>query len=200
VTGALKLSNATSANKMAVSYWMYNLGDSGAPAANIDNSAFRVVSDLGGSNGARGFQAHSPWSNGTFYFDHGGNCCGGANRLTTNVGTSLLNGWRHVVVQVDNGSKEIWIDGVLKNSQASGAAAVPTWTNQILIGRDDVNYFRGLIDEFAVWSDTLTQTQIESLAAGTSTADLIGIPEPSTLALASFGLLGVIGFGRRRRR
>jgi len=55
---------------------------------------------------------------------------------------------------------------------------------------------RGRIDDFAVWSGTLDATQIASLSGGTSTAALVGIPEPSTgLLVLLSGLLIV----RRRR-
>ncbi|MBT3198993.1 MAG: LamG domain-containing protein [Phycisphaerales bacterium] len=194
VTGAIKLATATTDNKMAVSFWQYNIGN--GAGGNVTNSAFRVVSTTASG---RGFQAHTPWSDGTLYFDHNG-ATAPVTRLTkTGLGTSLIDGWHHIALQVDNGTKEIWIDGAKVSSQASGAGPIPTFTNEIRIGADldgGGNWFRGRIDEFAVWSDTLTQTQIESLAGGTSTADLMNIPEPATMSLLALGGLAIL---KRRR-
>ncbi len=193
MSSTIALAGATTSDSMAVSYWQRNIGN--GSGLNTTNIPFSMVSTSGG--GTRGFQAHAPWSDGTLYFDHGGTCCGTANRLTSVVGTSLLDSWHHIVLQVSGGQKEIWIDGVLAASQATGAAVIPTFSGSTTIGAGvgGGNGFGGLIDEFAVWSAPLSQEQIESLAGGAPTQAIL-IPEPSSFLLLLPGAL----FALRRRR
>jgi hypothetical protein len=44
------------------------------------------------------------------------------------------------------------------------------------------------------------QTLVDEIRVGTTWADVTSVPEPSTLALAGFGLLGLISWHRARRR
>ena len=141
---------ATSNNAMAVSFWQYNVGN--GTGGNASTTAFGIVSSSGG--GGRGFQTHTPWSDGNLYFDHGGACCGGNNRRSVGVGNSLIDQWSHIVLQVGGGTKQIWVDGVMLDQQSSGAAAIPNFTGQLMIGAEPAgtnNGFGGRIDEFAVW-------------------------------------------------
>ena len=183
VSGA-DFSAATSNNAMAVSFWQYNVGN--GAGGNASSTAFGIVSSSGG--GGRGFQTHTPWGDGTLYFDHGGACCGGNNRSTHAVGTSLLDSWHHIVLQVEGGRKQIWVDGALAGEQASGAAAIPSFTGQLMIGAEPAgtnNGFGGRIDEFAVWGTFLTPAEIASLAAGASALELVaGDPDLPTLAVS----------------
>ena len=170
-------SSAITKNSMSVSFWQYNVGD--GAGGNVNNTPFAVV---GTGAEARGFGAHTTWSNGILYFDHSG-CCAEPQRLTS-VGAldpNLIDGWHHVVLQVDNGSKEIWLDGVLLNSQATGAAAISsTLTGDLFVG---LQYngsvgFAGRIDEFAAYSGSLTEAEIGQLAAGTAApTDIATLPE-----------------------
>jgi hypothetical protein len=43
-------------------------------------------------------------------------------------------------------------------------------------------------------------TYVDEIRVGTTWGDVTGVPEPSTLALAGFGLLGLMGWSRARRR
>ncbi|MEJ6648493.1 MAG: lamin tail domain-containing protein [Akkermansiaceae bacterium] len=166
-------SSATTNNAMAVSYWQYNIGN--GSGGNASTTTFGIVSSNGGGN--RGFQAHLPWGNGNAYFDHGGACCNGENRRSISIGTSTLNQWRHVVLQVAGGRKQLWIDGVMLDEQATGAAATPSFTGQLMIGAEPAgtnNGFGGRIDDFAVWASFLTPAEIASLAAGAPATDFDG--------------------------
>jgi len=187
-------SSATASNSMAVSFWQYDIGN--GIGGNAATTAFGMLSTSGG--GTRGFQAHTPWSDGTLYFDHGGACCSGPNRLTHGVGLTMLNGWNHIVLQVDNGAKEIWVNGVMENSQATGAAAIPTFSGGLMIGAEPAgtnNGFGGRIDEFAVWDTALSADDISALAGGAATPTIL-VPEPSSSLLVLLGGLTVL---RRRR-
>ena len=187
-------SSATGGNIMSVSFWQYDIGN--GFGGNVSTTAFGAVSSSGG--GARGFQAHTPWSDGTLYFDHGGACCGGGNRLTTSLGTSLLDDWAHIVLQVADGNKQIWINGTLASEQAAGAVAIPSFTGQLMIGaQPDItgNGLGGRIDEFAVWNAALSPEDISALAGGASTQSIL-VPETSS---GIFMLLGGLAMLRRRR-
>ena len=160
-------------NSIAVSVWQFNRGFS-------NSSTFWIASPTAGSN-QRGMQAHVPWGNGTIFFDHAG-CCGGAQRITT--GGAVTNRWQHFVFQKDAaGRKQIWIDGVLAVEQASGAGALLAFDGRINIGAEinnNANSFNGIVDELAVFSETLTPAQIQALAAGAS-ADEVADP-PTAVA------------------
>jgi hypothetical protein len=170
---SVDLSLATTNNAMAVSFWQFDVGN--GAGGNASTTTFGIVSSSGG--GGRGFQAHVPWGDGNAYFDHGGACCGGTNRRSIPIGTTALNQWKHVVLQVGGGTKQIWIDGVMLDEQASGAATIPTFTGQLMIGAEPAgtnNGFGGRIDEFAVWGSFLTPTEIAALASGAPATDLDG--------------------------
>ena len=190
------LSMATTNDAMAVSFWQYDIGN--GSGGNASSTSFGIVASSGGGN--RGFQAHVPWGDGNAYFDHGGACCGGANRRNVSIGTSTLNEWKHVVLQVAGGKKQIWIDGVMLDEQATGAAAIPSFTGQLMIGAEPAgtnNGFGGRLDEFAVWAGFLTPAEISTLAAGAPATDLSGANTdladvrvtPATLVTASTATL-----------
>ena len=166
-------SAATTNNAMAVSFWQYDIGN--GSGGNASSTAFGIVASSGGGN--RGFQAHTPWGDGNAYFDHGGACCGAENRRSVPLGTSMLNQWKHVVLQVSGGKKQIWIDGEMLDEQATGAAAIPTFSGQLMIGAEPAgtnNGFGGRIDEFSVWASFLTPAEIATLASGAPATDLSG--------------------------
>lgn len=170
---SVNFSDATTNDAMAVSFWQYNLGN--GSGGNASSTSFGIVASSGG--GDRGFQSHLPWGDSNAYFDHGGACCGGANRRSVSLGTSMLNQWKHVVLQVSGGTKQIWIDGVMLDEQATGAATIPTFTGQLMIGAEPAgtnNGCGGRIDDFAVWASFLTPAEIATLAAGSPATDLSG--------------------------
>ncbi|MEE3179362.1 MAG: LamG-like jellyroll fold domain-containing protein, partial [Verrucomicrobiota bacterium] len=160
-------------NAMAVSFWQFNtqIGNS---------SAFWVHSPAADPNDARGFQAHTPWSDGTIFFDQSG-CCAPSQRLTVG-GLVTVNQWQHFVFQRDDaGNREIWVDGVLAAS-GGGAEALDAFNGILTIGADPVlnNSFSGLIDDIAVYDDALTPDQIASLAEGSLRPSGLIIPPADT--------------------
>jgi len=193
---SVDLTSSTANNSIAVSFWQYDLGNGGVgvDAANAATTAFGI---LDGATG-RGVSAHTPWSDGNIYFDHNG-CCGQpGQRLFTNVGTSLLNSWHHIVLQIDNGNKQIWVDGTMIGEHLTGSDALPTFTGTVNVGAqyNDIHSFGGRIDEFAIWNVALEESEIQALAGGAATQSIIAVPEPSSGLLV---LLSSLLVARRRR-
>lgn len=157
-------------NAMSVTFWQFRTQDG-------STSAFWIHSPTAGAN-QRGFQAHTPWSNGTIFFDQSG-CCNPPQRLTT-IGSSL-NEWEHFVFQRDGtGMREIWINGVLAASAPDGEPLDP-FDGIITIGAEGpnlANSFGGRIDDFAIFSAPLTPEQIMELAQGANPSDLLSPPVP----------------------
>ncbi len=182
---------ANSTGVMAVSFSQLNKG--------IGNtSAFWATAPAAGGN-VRGFQAHTPWGNGTIFFDHAG-CCDPPQRLTVD-GQITTDVWQSFVFQIDGtGGKQIWVDGVLAAEQASGAAPLLALDGGLIIGGEPPsnNSFGGLIDNFAVWSTTLSEGEIFALANGATPIDIL-VPEPGAALLAMLSGLGFVGFLRRRK-
>ena len=160
------LNSAFENNAMSVAFWQ-NTTQTG------NTSSFWIHSPAAGAND-RGFQAHTPWSNGTIFFDQSG-CCGAAQRLTV-AGLVQLEQWQHYVFQRDaDGNMEIWVDGVQQASQG-GAEPLDEFNGIITIGAEgptQANSMAGRIDDFAIFNEALTEDQIVTLAGGNSPLALI---------------------------
>ena len=160
------LNTAFENNAMSVVFWQ-NTPQTG------NTSSFWIHSPAAGSN-ERGFQAHTPWGNGTIYFDQSG-CCGAPQRLTVG-GLVQLEQWQHFVFQRDaDGNMEIWVDGVQAASQG-GAEPLDEFNGIITIGAEgptQANSLAGRIDDFAIFNNSLDEDQIATLAGGGSPLALI---------------------------
>ena len=154
-------------NSVAVSFWQFNKGFA-------NSSAFWLFAPTAGGN-QRGFQAHTPWSNGTVYLDVAG-CCNPNQRLTVG-GAALENQWQHFVFQrTIGGDLEIWIDGV-RAAQSTGNVDLIELDGSFNIGAEGASFnnsFSGLIDDFAVYSSALNGDQVAQLAGGATPPELFG--------------------------
>lgn len=173
VPAGAHLDLAFTLNAIAVSFWQFNVGD-GAGGFNNTSAFWLEAPDA--PDQRRGFQAHTPWSNGIIYFDQSG-CCDPSQRVTA-AGAITANTWQHVVFQRDSaGNQEIWVDGSLLASSTEAEVLDP-FSGEITIGAnvDGGNDFTGRMDEFAIYAGTLTETEIGELAAGTSAPSDIATP------------------------
>jgi hypothetical protein len=156
-------------NDLSVAFWQ------NTTAVGNTSAFWMVAPDATGSQ--RGFQAHTPWGNGTIYFDQSG-CCGAPQRLTVG-GQVNTDTWQHFVFQRDEeGNMEIWVDGELAASQG-GAEPLDDFNGVINIGSDlnQGNSLAGRIDEFAIFNKPLDEVQIQTLFNGSIASELI---EPAT--------------------
>ncbi len=115
------------------------------------------------------------------------------------------NTWTHVALVWDGDYATFYVDGATQAGwthnladgtiDRQGNAPTPT----AVIGANHVSgsSFLGNIDDFAIWDEALTSTQIEGLA-DESLTPLTVIPEPSAIFLALGGLLTTLLFSRRR--
>ena len=161
------LNTAYDNNAMSVTFWQ-NITQTG------NTSSFWIHSPNATQN-QRGFQSHTPWGNGTIYFDQSG-CCDPPQRLTVGGGLVQLNQWQHFVFQRDaDGNMEIWVDGVQVASQG-GARPLEEFNGIITVGAEGpsrANSMAGRIDDFAIFNNVLDEDQITSLAGGSSPIELI---------------------------
>ncbi|HUS36738.1 MAG TPA: LamG-like jellyroll fold domain-containing protein [Verrucomicrobiae bacterium] len=172
--------NANAANDtLSVSFW-------GKKYNNNDSSAFWFDSP-GAMQTMRGFQAHTPWSNGRIYFDTSGCCGAGVSRIDQAVDSTTVpdfvdatwwtTQWHHFAFIKNANVKEIWVDGVLFHS-GDGAPLFSdfarVWIGAIGGGPDSGpgNPFPGLIDDFAIFGGALAQADIVALKNGTAPSAL----------------------------
>lgn len=138
----------------------------------------------GSNNGTRGFQAHTPWSDSTIYFDTAGCCEAEIQRISLNIANfpgysgdnTWWEEWRHFVFIKDGDQKHIYIDGQWFHSGA-GAPLPTDFTSLVLGGGPSIteNRMDGWLDDFVIYSGALTETQVASLAGGAAPGSISGL-------------------------
>lgn len=174
VNGAGWLNRYTSKDQLAISVWIKH-----ANPTHGASSAFWLVSPSSPSS-SRGFQAHTPWSDDTIYFDTAG-CCGADTRISANISTyanfvddeTFWTNWHHFVFVKNLAVKQIWIDGNLF-LEGEGTAVLPGDFTQIIIGAivDASASLAGRLDDFAIFASGLDEPTIGKLAKGDSPSSL----------------------------
>ena len=111
-----------------------------------------------------------------------------------NLGNIVNGSWNHIVVTLDNGSFQSYLNGTAFHSGTYTGGL--TTTDALVLGAGNtsgLDAFEGFLDEVAIYDQVLTQENVTALNAG---ADPTSIPEPGSLALLGLGGLLV---ARRRR-
>jgi hypothetical protein len=111
---------------------------------------------------------------------------------------TVANGqWHHVAVTYDSltSTKQLYLDGAALGDPVSVASALAVTGNNFRLGTihhafgDE--YCNGLLDSVRVYNTALSSGDIYSLAS---------VPEPTTLAMALGGLIGLLAYAWRKRR
>lgn len=173
---------AAAADEFTITLW--------AKKYDIANSSVFWANSPSSNNGQRGIQAHLPWSNNQIYFDTAG-CCAASQRINASI--ELYGGytgevawwtenWNHFVFLKKRELKQIWINGELFH-EGNEAAPLPADFTDLFLGSEGngAGLFRGLLDDFAVFSTALTEAQIGQLGSGTSPSSL-----PSSAGLLAY--------------
>ena len=86
-----------------------------------------------------------------------------ASSLDTD-GAVIANGtWYHVAASYDGNYQKIYINGTLVKTSSDLNTVLSSGTSNYWIGLSTAQYFRGLIDEVAIWNDALTSSEITAL-------------------------------------
>ncbi|MCI0538665.1 MAG: DUF6531 domain-containing protein [Verrucomicrobiales bacterium] len=157
----------------------------------IANSSAFWADSPSSSGSQRGFQAHTPWSNNSVYFDTAGCCDGATQRISAGIDTfpgysgdeTWWESWHHFAFVKDAGHKQIWIDGQLF-LEGDNSNKLPTDFERIWLAAEGGstmanNYnMHGLEDDFAIFGSALQPADITKLAGGASPASLGAAAKP----------------------
>lgn len=106
--------------------------------------------------------------------------------------------WHHLVAVVDGGVMELYLDGIAHSGTGPSVSNAINFDIDFVLGRltptNSLRSFNGLLDEFAVYDQALSQARV---LAHFNAASTTPIPEPTS---AGLGLLSLAALARRRRR
>ena len=139
-----------------------------------------------------------------YYTPSGGSTVNNVSITTTDT---TLGDWYHVALvnDTESGVMSLYLDGDLIGSDNDYDLNLSQGT-KVAFGGHTSNTFRterwfdGMLDDLAIWDRALLPTDISALADGTYEFPAVYVPEPSTLAMLLFGLLGLAIRNRRRGR
>ena len=171
---------ASALDKVTIAFWEKT-------TALADSMSFHFNSPT--AEDRRGASAHCPWSDGRIYWDTSGWRSTATQRLvaTAPAGHNYAL-WHHYALVKNGSTKEVWIDGV---RVATGTNTLPLVADVdfLNIGSGDQAYgLRGYIDDFAVFSGALTQSQLQQLAAGATPPSVVVTPPGDTFRVTTFSV------------
>jgi hypothetical protein len=175
------LAAASDNDAMSVSFWQKLHAVKSA-------STIWFRAEAAGSN-ARNFQAHLPWGNNSIFFDTGGCCDGGTQRINKDASDIDFLEWHHFVFVKDGENKSIWVDGELFHEGVNTNALFDDWT-YLAIGSSGVDVFAdAIVDDFGVWARGITEDEVAAIYNGGAGAPLISagaaVPKPTVVSLVT---------------
>ena len=114
----------------------------------------------------RAAQVHTPWGNGTIYFDSTGGCCDAATQRTQFPGGDLdFEEWVHFSIIKDGPMKRLYANGDLLIENENTGELNEAFED-LFIGSavDGGNNHGGRLDDFAVFAGALSEEQVLTLA------------------------------------
>ncbi len=150
---------------VTVAFWNY------VRSVDVQGSS---VFDVGGLNSPNRFQVHTPWSDGTLYWDYG-DTAAGTGRISLSY-VAYLNKWTHVTLtsQGNGGSrKEIFLNGVSVASAVTSDGPNVALTG-VTVGKYLTYFHKGRVDDFRIYNRVLSNTEIMRLARGNMPATGLG--------------------------
>ena len=111
---------------------------------------------------------HTPrGANASIYFDTAGCCDGSASRISGPIAGTSNGEWIHFAFVKDGNRKQVWQNGQLLFS-GTNTAALPSDFSQLFLGSAPGGQYsiNGILDDFAIFSEALSDNQIVALANG----------------------------------
>lgn len=107
------------------------------------------------------------------------------------LGSNLPTGtWYHIVGTYDGSDAytglKLYINSVLQTPDVDGGAPSPvgaSFTKSAIVSVSPSNYYNGLVNEAAIWSTELTQTQVNEIYNSGAPDDLSSLSSYSSIAL-----------------
>ena len=92
----------------------------------------------------------------------------GVNWNNFTVPAALHAGWNHVATTYDGAAYKLYVDGTLIYTDNSFSGRKPYMgTKQIEVGKVDIRYFKGAIDEARLYNRALTAEEVKAIYTGT---------------------------------
>jgi len=194
ITNAVFLAKAIERDQVTVCFWQkaYNTG--------VNQTAVWFVSPSC-SHASRGLSAQVPWSDNGIYYDTGGCCDAGTQRINRSItqfedytDDSFWLEWHHFAFTKNGTLKRIYIDGKLFH-QGNNTLPLPADISEILLGAEPAtgdppvhnNSLQGLMDEVAIFANEVPAPDIALLAAGASPLDILPPQAPEISVSLSEG-------------
>lgn len=110
----------------------------------------------------------------------------GANLRVTTSTTVGVGVWTHVACSLNNTNMSVYINGIyITSGSLSANAGKGSGTTKIGASSTDTQYFNGTIDDVRIYNETLTPSQISTLALTSNQPLNIRILPPETISAIS---------------